>query len=175
MNPHVQLAIDALARSSLRDDMRRAERAFAGYSADLMNAPYGENPETPNEILAGYRERQFALDSAIAWLKALRDEPLMRQTLNGLVPVSVDGIDQLDAQLGRVANRLARAEKTIAELREAMNTFAAAGKLHKVECCADNSVYMTFLVEGNMRLVNKWDFTDVTITPKELDDFDTDY
>lgn len=43
-------------QASRCDNLERAERAFAGQSAEYMNAKYGHSNDTPTQIIDGYRK-----------------------------------------------------------------------------------------------------------------------
>ena len=175
MNPHAQLAIGALERASPLEDLQRATRAFAGYSPEKMNSPFGDSEQTPNEILAGYAESVDKHAAAIAWLRSVTGapSPKMRQTLAGVVPVSVDSIDKLDAVLGRWKDRYERAEETIRKQSDEINAFSVKGEFRKVERYKNGRLHLTFIVDGDLPLLTEYDFSTVKLTPKSLrDDYD---
>lgn len=51
------------------DNVWRAEHAFVGYLPAEMQEPHGENEETRQQVLDGYKAQRDRLLKAIEWLE----------------------------------------------------------------------------------------------------------
>lgn len=77
-------------RNSRGDDYARACAAFRTYSPARMSLPYGESKQTPNEILAAYKEYERLADQAIEWVQKISaphwmaEEQIRREIANAI-------------------------------------------------------------------------------------------
>ncbi len=56
MSPEIRATILHALECYRGDDLERAERAFAGFTADQLDRPWGQSNRTCREILDGYRQ-----------------------------------------------------------------------------------------------------------------------
>ena len=69
-NEHKAVCLEAL--EMLRgDNLYRAKAAFARYTPEQMNKPYGQSDKTPTEILASYEAHEAKVLAAKRWLEGL--------------------------------------------------------------------------------------------------------
>ena len=68
MNPHAQLAIQAL-ENMRGDDLARARLMFRGMDAEKMKQQYFQSGKSCAQILAEYEAHDAKINDAIAWVK----------------------------------------------------------------------------------------------------------
>lgn len=75
MNQYAIKAIVALERERAQamDNLHRAKHNFHGLHHSQMNVRYGDNGETPQQIIDSYQKAYDDCNNAIAWLRIVGD------------------------------------------------------------------------------------------------------
>jgi hypothetical protein len=73
MNPYALKAIVSLEkeRSQAMDNLHRAKHNFSGLHSSQMNVRYGDNGETPQQIVDTYQKSYDDCNNAIMWLRVV--------------------------------------------------------------------------------------------------------